>query len=65
MSANHEEHRIGVPIYLGSTIVSLFQPLLALALYAAIAALYAVTFQGATSPRPVPNPSLQANGERR
>ena len=54
-----------MPIYLCATIVSLFQPLLALALYAAIAALYAVTFQGATSPRPVPNPSLQANGERR
>ena len=54
-----------MPIYLGATIVSLFQPLLALALYAAIAALYAITFQGATSPRSVPNPSPRAKGEGR
>ena len=48
-----------------ATIVSLIQPLLALGLYAGIAALYAVTSQGATSPRPIPNPSPLANGERR
>jgi uncharacterized membrane protein len=56
---------IGVPIYAAATIVSLIQPLLALGLYAGIAALYAVTSQGATRPRPIPNPSSQANGERR
>ena len=64
-SAEMTRGGIGVPIYMGATIVSLFQPLLALALYVAIAALYAITFQGATSPRPIPNPSPRAKGEGR
>ena len=42
---------IGVPIYAAATIVSLFFPLLALALYAGIAGLYAITSQGWTEPR--------------
>jgi uncharacterized membrane protein len=37
---------IGLPIYLVATIVALFAPLLALALYFGIAILYAVTSQG-------------------
>src|SRR4051795_13645253 len=37
---------LGVPIYLAATAVSLVAPLLALALYAGIAALYAITSQG-------------------
>jgi hypothetical protein len=56
---------IGVPIYVAATIVSLIQPLVALALYAAIAALYAVTSQGALAPRPGADPSGTADGERR
>jgi hypothetical protein len=56
---------IGVPIYVAATIVSLIQPLLALALYAAIAALYAVTSQGALAPRPGADPSGTADGGRR
>jgi uncharacterized membrane protein len=43
---------LGVPIYAGATIVSLIAPLVALGLYAGIAALYAVTSQGARDPRP-------------
>jgi uncharacterized membrane protein len=42
---------IGVPIYAAATIVSLFIPLLALALYAGIAGLYAITSQGWAEPR--------------
>ncbi len=42
---------IGIPIYAAATIVSLFFPLVALALYAGIAALYAITSQGASGPR--------------
>jgi uncharacterized membrane protein len=49
---------IGVPIYVAATLVSLIQPLLALALYAGIAMLYAVTSQGVTGPRPL------ADGDR-
>jgi uncharacterized membrane protein len=56
---------IGVPIYVAATIVSLIQPLLALGLYAVIAALYAVTSQGALAPRPGADPSGTADGERR
>ena len=37
---------IGLPIYLVATVVALFAPLLALALYLGIAILYAVTSQG-------------------
>jgi uncharacterized membrane protein len=55
---------IGVPIYVAATIVSLIQPLLALALYAAIAALYAVTSQGALAPRLGDDPSGTADGGR-
>jgi hypothetical protein len=43
---------IGVPIYGAATIVSLALPLLALVLYAAIAALYAITSQGWADARP-------------
>lgn len=43
---------IGVPIYGGATIVSLVLPLLALVLYAAIAAIYAITSQGWADARP-------------
>jgi uncharacterized membrane protein len=41
---------LGVPIYLAATIVSVFQPLAALALYATIAVVYAVTSQGWVDP---------------
>ena len=41
---------LGVPIYAAATLVSFVQPLAALALYAAIAALYAVTSQGWSDP---------------
>ncbi|MBA2381522.1 MAG: DUF1211 domain-containing protein [Chloroflexi bacterium] len=41
---------LGVPIYLAATAVSLIQPLVALALYAGIAAVYAITSQGWTDP---------------
>lgn len=41
---------LGVPIYLGATLVSVFAPLLALALYAGIAVVYAITSQGWTDP---------------
>jgi TMEM175 potassium channel family protein len=37
---------LGVPIYAAATLISFIQPLIALALYVAIAALYAVTSQG-------------------
>lgn len=65
--ANAELRRgwIGVPIYLAATIVSLIQPLLALALYVGIAALYAVTSQGGTGQRPSAHPSPAAGGDRR
>ena len=43
---------IGVPIYAAATIVSLFAPLVALGLYAGIAALYAFTSQGARNSGP-------------
>lgn len=43
---------LGLPIYAAATAVSLVAPLLALALYMAIAAIYAVTSQGWTDPRP-------------
>jgi uncharacterized membrane protein len=56
---------LGVPIYLAATIVSLIQPLVALALYAGIAALYAVTSQGTTSPQTSNDPSPRADGEHR
>jgi uncharacterized membrane protein len=64
-SAEMRRGGIGVPIYAAATIVSLIRPLLALGLYAGIAVLYAVTSQGATSPRPIPDPSRGSNGERR
>jgi len=64
-SAEMKRGGIGVPIYVAATIVSLILPLLALALYAAIAALYAVTSQGALAPRPGADPSGTADGERR
>jgi uncharacterized membrane protein len=64
-SAEMKRGGIGVPIYAAATIVSLIQPLLALGLYAGIAAIYAVTSQGATRRRPIPDPSPQADGERR
>jgi uncharacterized membrane protein len=41
---------LGVPIYAAATAVSFVQPILALILYAGIAALYAVTSQGWTDP---------------
>ena len=41
---------LGVPIYVAATLISLVMPLLALVLYAAIAALYAITSQGWTDP---------------
>jgi TMEM175 potassium channel family protein len=56
---------IGVPIYVAATIVSLIQPLLALALYVGIAALYAITSQGGTGRRPSADPSSSAGGVRR
>jgi uncharacterized membrane protein len=43
---------LGVPIYAAATAVSFVAPLLALALYAGIAALYAITSQGWTDPGP-------------
>jgi uncharacterized membrane protein len=43
---------IGVPIYAVATIVSLFLPLVALAFYAGVAALYAITSQGGSDPGP-------------
>jgi uncharacterized membrane protein len=64
-SAEMRRGGIGVPIYVAATIVSLIQPLVALALYAAIAALYAVTSQGALAPRPGADPSGTADGGRR
>jgi uncharacterized membrane protein len=43
---------VGVPIYAAATLISFVQPVVALALYIAIAALYAVTSQGLpTRPR--------------
>ena len=45
---------LGVPIYAAATAVSFVAPLLALALYAGIAALYAITSQGWTDPGPRP-----------
>ena len=41
---------LGVPVYIGATLISIPFPLFALALYAAIAALYAATSQGWTDP---------------
>jgi uncharacterized membrane protein len=41
---------LGVPIYVAATAVSFVQPLLALLLYGAIAAIYAITSQGWTDP---------------
>ncbi len=41
---------VGVPIYLGAIAISLVAPLLALALYAGIALIYAITSQGWTDP---------------
>jgi uncharacterized membrane protein len=41
---------IGVPIYAVATLVSLVLPLVALALYAGVAALYAITSQGGRDP---------------
>ena len=49
---------LGVPIYASATIVSLFAPLVALGLYAGIAALYAFTSQGAR------NSGSPAGGDR-
>ena len=43
---------LGVPIYAAATAVSFVAPFLALALYAGIAALYAITSQGWTDPGP-------------
>jgi uncharacterized membrane protein len=43
---------IGVPIYAAATVVSLIAPLVALGLYAGIAALYAVTSQGGRDSAP-------------
>jgi uncharacterized membrane protein len=43
---------LGVPIYAAATAVSFVAPLVALGLYAGIAALYAVTSQGWTDPGP-------------
>jgi len=42
---------IGLPIYAGATVVAIFLPLVALALYAGISGLYAITSQGWTEPR--------------
>lgn len=42
---------IGVPIYGAATLISFINPLIALALYVAIAALYAITSQGLAPPR--------------
>ena len=64
-SAEMKRGGIGVPIYVAATIVSLILPLLALALYGAIAALYAVTSQGALAPRPGADPPGTADGGRR
>jgi len=41
---------LGVPIYAAATLVSFVQPVAALALYAAIAAIYAITSQGWSAP---------------
>jgi uncharacterized membrane protein len=41
---------LGVPIYIAATVIALVMPLLALVLYGAIAALYAITSQGWTDP---------------
>ena len=43
---------LGVPIYVAATAVSFVAPLLALALYAGVAVLYAITSQGWTDPGP-------------
>jgi len=51
---------LGLPIYAAATAVSLVQPLLALALYAGIAAMYAITSQGWTDPRPGDDESAEA-----
>jgi TMEM175 potassium channel family protein len=59
-SAEVKRGGIGVPIYGAATIVSLFLPLLALALYAGIAVLYAVTSQGGTAPGSAAEPSTAA-----
>ena len=48
---------LGVPIYAAATLISFVQPLVALALYVAIAALYAITSQG-LSPHPEPDPAV-------
>ena len=48
---------IGVPIYLAATLVSFVLPLGALALYAAIAVLYAITSQGWASAPPGAGPT--------
>jgi uncharacterized membrane protein len=55
--ANSELRRgsIGVPIYAAATLVSIFLPLVALALYAGIAVLYAITSQGGSDRRPAAN----------
>jgi hypothetical protein len=42
---------VGVPIYAAATVVSFIEPLVALALYVAIAVFYAVVSQGWSSPR--------------
>jgi uncharacterized membrane protein len=44
---------LGVPIYAAATVISLFLPLLALILYVAIAALYAITSQGWSARSPL------------
>jgi uncharacterized membrane protein len=44
---------LGVPIYAAATVISLFLPLVALVLYVAIAAVYAITSQGWSDPSPV------------
>ena len=48
---------IGVPIYAAATLIAFVQPLVALALYVGIAALYAITSQGLPTRPPEPDPA--------
>ena len=50
---------MGVPIYAAATVISFIQPLIALVLYVAIAALYAITSQGLPR-RPVLEPGSES-----
>ena len=55
---------VGLPIYAAATIVALVLPLLALALYLAIAILYAVTSQGVAMPARRPRADGLGDAER-